>query len=314
MLQKDQSDRRSKARMGGNHQLLLLCSLLGLARSQSSTTPVPVTPSEGCWYGSLCAYSDDNDISYVIPSPQDADLDSRMAWCYNQCINELTCTDFTVFGSRGSHTCYLLTNCDSKSNDDSCLDAKTCNSGPKDCANNNNCDILPSPPPADTIPWECDHDVNPYAQQVPEGTQCFISCNAWLDSTEKQASIVSECVQGAWQAPEVIPYGIDEADIPALPSILPKPDDQDQAVCGCAPYDMTWENSVTGDLIDYDPNTLPGTDFLCTGADYITDDGTNLKFVLQPQMTCRMFCDNYHIATMTCVNGLWTGEPELGAW
>jgi len=288
---------------------------MGLARSQSSTTPVPVTPSDGCWYDSLCAYSDDNDISVVIPS-QNADLESRMAWCYNQCINEITCTDFTVFTSRGRHTCYLLTNCDDKSQDDDCLGTPvgwgSCNSGPKDCANNNNCDILPSPPPVDTIPWECDHDVNPYAVQVPEGTECFISCNAWLDSNEKQASIVSKCVAGIWQTPEVIP-SIDPSDILALPNPLPKPDDQDQVGCGCAPYDMTWENSVTGDLIDYDPNTLPGTDFLCT-AEYITDDGTNLKFMLQPEMTCRMFCDNYHIVTMTCVNGLWTGEPELGAW
>merc|ERR1712168_70698 len=303
--------------MGGKHQLLLLCTLMGLARSQSSTTPVPVTPSDGCWYDSLCAYSDDNDTSVVIPS-QNADLESRMAWCYNQCINEPTCTDFTDFGSRGGHTCYLLTNCDDKSQDDDCLGTPvgsgSCNSGPKDCANNNNCDILPSPPPADTIPWECDHDVNPYDQQAPEGTECFISCNAWLDSNEDQASIVSKCVGGTWLPSEVIPSRIDPSDILALPNPLPKPDDQDQVGCGCAPYDMTWENTVTGDLIDYDPNTLPGTDFLCTGPDYITDDGTNLKFMLQPEMTCRMFCDNYHIVTMTCVNGLWTGEPELGAW
>merc|ERR1711971_1140009 len=70
--------------------------------------------------------------------------------------------------------------------------------------------------------------------------------------------------------------------------------------CGCPIVDMAWKNSVTEEMIDYDPNTLPGTDFLCTGPDYITDDGTDLKFKLQPGMTC--------------VNGLWTGEPELGAW
>merc|ERR1711934_128991 len=54
-----------KARMGGQHRLLLLCSLMGLARGQSAalrTTPTPVTPSPGCWYEALCAYSDDSDI------------------------------------------------------------------------------------------------------------------------------------------------------------------------------------------------------------------------------------------------------------
>lgn len=301
--------------MGGQHRLLLLCSLVGLARSQSTTTPTPVTPSEGCWYEALCAYSDDNDIKRPIPSPQNADLESRMQWCYNQCRNEDTCTDFTVFsiGSR-FHSCYLLTSCEDKSTDATCLELGSCNSGPKDCVTNSNCDILTSPPPAGTIPWECDHDVNPYARQVPEGTECFISCNAWLDNNENQASIVSKCMGGAWQLSEVQPYGIDESEILALPSTLPQPDDSTQVDCGCASFDMTWENSKTGEMIDYDPNTLPGTDFLCTGADYITDDGTNLKFALQPGMTCRMFCDNYHIATMTCVNGLWTGEPELGAW
>ena len=304
--------------MGGQYQLLLLCSLMGLARGQSlalRTTPTPVTPPAGCWYGALCAYSDDSDIMRPIPSPQNADLESRMQWCYNQCRNEDTCTDFTVqsIGVR-SHSCYLLTNCDERSTDASCLATGCCNSGPKDCTTNNNCAILASPPPAGTIPWECDHDVNPYTQQVPQGTECFISCNAWLDKNENQASIVSRCMTAAWQASEVQPYGIDASEILALPSTLPQPDDSTQVDCGCATFDMTWENSKTGEMIDYDPNTLPGTDFLCTGADYITDDGTNLKFELQPGITCRMFCDSYHIATMTCANGLWTGEPELGAW
>jgi hypothetical protein len=254
-------------------------------------------------------------MKLTIPPPHTSNMESQMQWCYNQCLNEATCTDFTVFRVPNRvQSCYLLTNCDQKSKDDLCLELGTCNSGPQDCANNQNCNILESPPPADTIPWECDHDVNPYAQQVPEGTECFISCNAWLDNNENQASIVSKCMSGNWQTSEVQPHGIDESEILALPSTLPKPDDATQVECGCATIDMAWKNSGTGEMIDYDPNTLPGTDFLCTGSDYITDDGTNLKFELKPGMTCRMFCDNYHIATMTCVNGLWTGEPELGAW
>merc|ERR1712055_554910 len=121
----------AKARMGGQHRLLLLCSLMGLARSQTTTaTPPPVTPSPGCWYEALCAYSDDSDIKRAIPSPQDADLESRMQWCYNQCRNEATCTDFTVHSTRTSHSCHLLTNCDDKSTDAACLGAGSCNSGP----------------------------------------------------------------------------------------------------------------------------------------------------------------------------------------
>jgi len=307
-----QSDRRSKARMGG--RLLLICSLVGLARSQSTTTAGPtITAPAGCWYEALCAYSAIDDTELPIPA-ENADMGSRMTWCYNQCHSEPTCTDFTVhsFGSR-NHFCYLLTNCDDRSTNDNCLELGSCNSGPSDCASNDNCVIL-DPAPVDTIAWECDHDVNPYVQQAPDQTECFISCNGWLDSSEKQASIVSKCVGGQWQTSEVIPRFIDPSDILALPNPLPQPDDTVQVDCGCPIIDMEWKNSKTGEMIDYDPNTLPGTDFLCTGPDYITDDGTDLKFKLQPGMTCRMFCDNYHIATMTCVNGLWTGEPELGAW
>merc|ERR1711971_501458 len=123
-----QSDRRSKARMGGQHRLLLLCSLMGFARSQTTTTVVgpTITPTPGCWYEALCAYSGIPQIS--IPSPQNADLDSRMAWCYNQCNNDVDCTDFTVFSTSRGHNCYLLANCDDKSTTESCLEQGSCNS------------------------------------------------------------------------------------------------------------------------------------------------------------------------------------------
>merc|ERR1712226_1767598 len=148
-----QSERRSKARMVGLRQLLFLYSLMGLTRSQGST-PNPVTPSQGCWYEAMCAFSNDNDIQFPIPS-ENTDLESRMVWCYNQCQVEQNCTDFTVHGVRGGFKCYLLTNCDEKSANDACLAQETCNSGPKDCdvASNSNCDILQTPPPDTTTTW-----------------------------------------------------------------------------------------------------------------------------------------------------------------
>jgi len=300
-----------EARMGGEHRLLLLCSLVGLARSQG-------TP--GCWYEAMCQAIDNNNIheEQVIPSENPADLESQMQWCYEQCQNVTECTDFTVYKTARFDTCYLLTNCDEKSTESGCLSQELCNSGPSDCdsANNDMCPIL-DPPPNATIPWQCDHGVDPYSQQVPEETECFIGCNAWLDKNGNQAKIASKCMGGQWQDSEIQPFGIDPTEIAALPSApYPKPDapDGDQVGCGCDTIDMAWVNSQTNDTIDYDPNTLPGTDFLCSGANYITDDGTDLKFILRPEMTCRLFCDNYHIATMTCLSGLWTGEPELGAW
>jgi len=284
---------------------------MGLARSQDT---------QGCWYEAVCKYADNDNLheQRTIPSENAADLESRMLWCYDQCQNVTQCTDFTVFGLRNRDAiCYLLTNCNVRSTEDICLQQKLCNSGPSDCASNSNCPILASPPP-DTIPWQCDHDVDPYARQVPEETECFLSCNAWQDKNENQATIASKCMGGVWETSQVQPNTTDPNAIDALPPApYPQPDGAagDQVACGCANRDMAWVNSITNVTIDYDPNTLLGTDFLCTGGDYITqDENGNQKFMLQPGMNCRMFCDNYHIATMTCLSGLWTGEPELGAW
>merc|ERR1712013_573259 len=106
----------------------------------------------------------------------------------------------------------------------------------------------------------------------------------------EQATIESQCENGTWVASTVLPNGADDSLNMVLPSPLPQPDspEGEQTACGCGVYDMRWVNSGTSALVDYDPNTLIGTDFLCTGGEYIT--------------------------TMECVNGHWTGQPELGAW
>lgn len=121
----------------------------------------------------------------------------------------------------------------------------------------------------------------------------------------------STCANGTWTPSILNPPDV---NIP-MPSPLPRPDspEEEQIPCGCLPYDMVWTNGA--DLIDYDPNTLPGTDFICSES-YIDDsDPTNTKFILRPSNTCRLFCDSYHAATMACdAGGKWTGAPELGAW
>merc|ERR1711971_1169347 len=50
---------------------------------------------------------------------------------------------------------------------------------------------------------------------------------------------------------------IDTSEVLALPNPLPQPDDVTQVDCGCPIVDMAWKNSVTEEMIDYDPNTLP---------------------------------------------------------
>ena len=301
-----------KARMEKQRILLLLCALIGFVHAQ--TTPTP-----GCWYEGLCGFDLTDEAALTIPDANATSLDTMMEWCYNQC-SQPDCTDFTVFTGNGriANKCFLLTTCDGPDREADCFVAGTCNSGPANCESNDNCPMLPAPAPGlDLIPWTCDHDVNPYVQQIPDGTACFLSCNAWLDDNGEQATIESRCEAGAWVASTVLPNGPDDSLNAVLPNPLPKPDspEEQQTACGCGVYDMRWVNSGTSALVDYDPNTLIGTDFLCTGGEYITTEADGeLKFKLTPGIKCRMFCDNYHITTMECVNGLWTGQPELGAW
>merc|ERR1719158_1510712 len=281
---------------------LTLLSLLATV-----TLTVSQNPSDDCWYGSLCPYNRDSPDQFMIPITEDTML-KKMTWCQDQCYNNQDCGHFTIHTARGGTSCYLLATCLGPSDNEACIKDGLCNSGPKDCDANSNCPML-APASDNKINWQCDGSINPYSQQVPEGQTCFLSCNAWVDDTTKvPAMITSKCETGAWTTSIVSPAGL---NIAAIPSTLPKPDgvETDQVACSRATYPMAWK-----DTIDYDPNTLPGTDLICT-EEYV--DKTNpddWKFNLEPTNVCRLFCDSYHITTMACENGMWTGEPELGAW
>jgi len=304
-------------------KFLFLCAILGLVTAQGSTpafSTVPSTP--GCWYEGLCKNRGDaaEDMIRDIPVTENT-LEMMMEWCYLQCQGEPTCAHFSAVSERLGNKCFLLTeqdNCDLDKNAECFATYGTCNSGPKDCSSNSNCPMLNSTAPgSDTIEWNCIHDgvsVDPYTQQSPEDTTCSLNCPAWINANGEQSNIVSDCVQGVWQPSRFIPSGRDSALNEVIGSgALPQPDGPDQISCGCPVYDMAW-TTAENDTVDYDPNTLPGTSFICDGP-YITDDGTDLKFKLMGEVTCMMYCDSYHIATMTCAaSGEWTGQPELGAW
>ena len=38
------------------------------------------------------------------------------------------------------------------------------------------------------------------------------------------------------------------------------------------------------------------------------------EFTIVTGQLCEFFCDFHLVATVTCVGGKWTGEPELGYW
>jgi len=299
--------------MGSPPDILTMNSLTLLSLLATVTLSTGQAPSEDCWYGSFCPYNRDSQNQFLIPSTEDTML-KKMTWCQLKCFEDTgTCAHFTIHTARGGTQCYLLDSCNDPSDNDACIKDGLCNSGPKNCADNNNCDVLPEytdPTSANKINWQCDGSINPYTQQVPEGETCFLSCNAWVDSvTGTPAVITSKCETGAWTTAAVSPAGL---TIPALPATIPQPDgvEADQVACSCAIQPMAWN-----DVIDYDPNTLPGTDFICT-EEYVdkTTDPADWKFNLVPTNVCRLFCDSYHITTMACENGVWTGEPELGAW
>jgi len=297
--------------MGSPPDILTMSTLSLLSLLTTVTISVAQSPSDDCWYGSVCPYNRDSPNQFPIDPLQDTML-LKMTWCQDKCFNDADCQHFTIHTARGGSTCYLLTSCMDPSDSDACIKDGLCNSGPRDCASNNNCPMLPDyvdPASANKIKWQCDGSINPYTQQVPEGETCFLSCNAWVDdSTGKPAVITSTCEAGVWTDSVVSPPGL---NIAAIPDQLPNPNagEGDQIACTCAMYPMVW-----GENIDYDPNTLPGTDFICTENPIDETNPDDKKFNLMPTNVCRLFCDSYHITTMACENGMWTGEPELGAW
>jgi len=299
--------------MGSPPDILTMSTLSLLSLLTTVTISVAQSPSEDCWYGSFCPYNKDSPDQFLIDPKEDTML-KKMTWCQDKCYNdpEAQCNHFTIHTARGGTICYLLTSCMDPSDSDACIKDGLCNSGPKDCESNNNCPMLidyVDPASANKIKWQCDGSINPYTQQVPEGETCFLSCNAWVDdTTATPAVITSTCEAGAWTNSVVNPPDL---TIAAIPNPLPQPDaeEAEQIACSCALYPMAWN-----DIIDYDPNTLPGTDFICTENPIDETNPDDKKFNLQPTNVCRLFCDSYHITTMACENGMWTGEPELGAW
>jgi len=244
----------------------------------------------------------------MITAPYVGDLEAQMEWCYLKCSGDPACMHFNVHMVRGKPFCYLLKECKEFSTVDVCVAEKKCNSGPKNCTSNMSCPRLTHVP--NTMKWRCDHNVNPYEQQAYDKARCFLSCNAWKDANGTQVVVVSKCISGIWTTSTILPNKVLASDVAALPNPLPQPDViGDQTACGCADYDMAWNGTI-----DYDPNSLPGTALICIGGNLVTDDGTNYKFILKPKMICRLFCDSYYVTTMACVNGHWTGKPELGAW
>ena len=304
-----QSKTQANTTMNQFSQVISILALLSSAAGQDNP----------CWYNALCKYDEADKLS--IDTATYPTLEEQMGYCQTECVAldgdvDGVCNHFTVHASRGVPSCYLLDTC-LDSSIETCLELGTCNSGPMNCdaAFNPSCPLLDDTTMISEgqISWQCD-ETNPYAQQVPNGATCFLTCNAWADAAGTPVYVSSTCTDGAYE-PSVVSDPL--LVIPALAGVaLPKPDDlaAAQLACTCAAQPMSWDLNGDGtSMIAYDPNTLIGTDFICE-VDPISGASPNIAFSLDPTNTCRLFCDSYHIATMACENGKWTGEPELGAW
>jgi len=314
---------------------LTLCSALVAVASAADDT---------CWYTdppAVCEHSPVLDTAISIDRNDYSTLTDQMGFCQEKCVeqsgstvdaNGVTlpkCKHFSVrpLGPRAT-MCYLMEDC-VKNTVDECLENPLedglCGGGRGDCSEATGCPALVQPA-GEEILWVCDHVDNPYDadKEILEGTDCVLSCEGWVlpgvaEADDTAITVFSTCINtdGAgtmgWTVPEIMQDGISQADVPALTDVtLPKPDGSDQITCGCGDMDMAWD--PLGENIVYDPNQMPGTTFICQNGEYLVGEAPGTEFKITEDMTCRLYCDGYHVATIECLNGQWTGQPELGAW
>ena len=75
-------------------------------------------------------------------------------------------------------------------------------------------------------------------------------------------------------------------------------------------WDPTPDDEIN-DAYWYDPNAEEAANFICTAAAVDTSDG---DYIITAPNKCMFYCDEYYVATVECLDGEWTGNPELGFW
>jgi len=294
--------------------LLVAVTLFGSTEGQ-----LRANPDDTCWYPShMC----EMDAPISERKLSELTLALQAEACYNDCAAEALCNFFTVNQFRGEGTCYLLTVC-TENLDNTCLDKPTCKSGPKDCGtvtDNAPCAKIDSAnTPPGTIHWQCtdsgSNPVNGYtATDIKPQTTCILSCESWEDQAGYTGQLESTCQNdGTWTVTKASD-GEDELAFPLKDNgaAYPTPADLSSLECGCKNLDVKWPvNAAEGETTWwYDPNFEAGADFVCD-TPITTDDG---EYIIETGNTCTLFCDSHLVATVRCLNGDWTGSPDLGFW
>ena len=52
----------------------------------------------------------------------------------------------------------------------------------------------------------------------------------------------------------------------------------------------------------------------CRSYNVVVDPDGFGEWAIEPDNTCKLFCDGHYVATAQCLDGFWTGNPEWGFW
>jgi len=234
------------------------------------------------------------------------------------CAADAACKYWTWFTYRGSTTCYLLDSC-AEERDAVCLLNGNCVSGPEDCTNStvvvDGCE-KPRAPSPEYVPWQCsDTQGNTLTAEqlnttIDVGTTCYLRCEAWETESGSRGYLESTCNEdGEWTA--TAPHNGDAAlKVPLGP--YPNPTGSGLS-CQCSPLHVVWEPTAEPSPYNYyDPHQpeQDGASFICESP-AITADNT---YILQADNVCAFWCEDHLAASISCNDGIWTGQPELGFW
>jgi len=300
-----------------------------LSMGAGASCQLRAAPGDTCWYPNyICSINVPADTKTIDTDANPTFVDQTLD-CYNQCsaAGAGNCDYFTIWSFQGKSTCYFLTSCDEEY-DKQCSKSGTCKSGPTDCGSitndNANCPpIDPDNTPSGNIHWQCidieSNSFNGYTvQDIQAGSQCVLRCESWEDTSGEAAHLVSTCQNdGTWSPTIASNEATSGAELefppyPADTGIYPTPDQMQTFGCGCKDLHVEWATDFTNldTFFYYDPNTEPGTEFICEQS-INQSQGT---YIITTENKCILFCDSYLVADVRCLNGEWTGQPELGFW
>merc|ERR1711936_1530042 len=240
-----------------------------------------------------CSYEEEycNTSEYI--EKYQFEEDESLSDCRERCEENASCNYWTILTLRGSTTCYLLTECSAK---EKCPNTDSCSSGPKKCT----CPALVKTGGDESddsyARWSCGEGLS-YGEEIPVGTRCTATCDSWRYAQNGRVTVESYCLLGGdWSNTRYITSSISGYN--GYSSVWAKPNEGDMQ-CGC--------DTIT--VIGYDPNEEPGAELECT-----TDKDFSGEWYLTTADVCVLTCNKDIAAKFECVDGSWTGEPQLGFW